>query len=181
MTPDTLYIDPRRRFAIGYFSELPPEMTLCVDASDWEDTDGIPILRAVYTLDDFHEKISMLDEDLDDVSVERMKFFMARLMRPGLHLERRDLRFAGRDRVPAWRDDVEHGRLHFTYYLSDEKAMVNVEIPMLWYYDQLYACTIDAHELSGRGGSCGEQCFDDAEARHSGGTCVSLFPRGVAG
>ncbi len=143
MTPDTLYIDPRRRFAIGYFSELPPEMTLSVDASDWEDTEGIPILRAVYTLDDFHEKISVLDEDLDDVSVERMKFFMARLMRPGLHLERRDLRFAGRDRVQAWRDDVEHGRLHFTYYLSDEKAMVNVEIPMLWYYDQLYACTID--------------------------------------
>lgn len=143
MTPDTLYIDPRRRFAVGYYADDAAIAGFSADTSDWDGIEGIAVLRAVTSLDDLQEKIAILDEDLDDVAVERMKFFMARLLRPGMHLERRDLRFAGRDRVPAWRDDVENGRLHFTYYLKADRAMVDTEIPILWYYDQLYACTID--------------------------------------
>lgn len=143
MTPDTLYIDPRRRFAVGYYADDAAIAGFSADTSDWDGIEGIAVLRAVTSLDDLQEKIAILDEDLDDVAIERMKFFMARLLRPGMHLERRDLRFAGRDRVPAWRDDVENGRLHFTYYLKADRTMVDTEIPILWYYDQLYACTID--------------------------------------
>ena len=114
MIPDTLYIDPRRRFAIGYFSEYPIDMSLSVDTSDWKGIEGVPILRSVFTLDDLQEKIAILDEDLDDVAVERLKFFMARLLRSGMRIERHDFRFVSRDRVPQWRDDAECGRLHFT-------------------------------------------------------------------
>ncbi len=143
MIPDTLYIDPRRRFAIGYFSEYPIDMSLSVDTSDWKGIEGVPILRSVFTLDDLQEKIAILDEDLDDVAVERLKFFMARLLRSGMRIERHDFRFVSRDRVPQWRDDAECGRLHFTYLLKNEGAVVDSEVPTLWYYDQLYACSID--------------------------------------
>ena len=142
MTPDTLYIDPQRRFAIGYYSEI-AFTGFYVDSSDWEGIEEIPILRAVFSLDDLQEKIAILDENLDDVCIERMKFFMARMIRPNMHLERKDLRFARRDHLPEWRDDAEHGRLHFTYYINNDRILVDAEVPMLWYYDQLYACSID--------------------------------------
>lgn len=143
MKPDTLYIDPQRRFAVGYFSGNMTGIDFSVDTADWGDIDGIPTLRAVFSLDDMQEKIAILEEDLDDIAVERMKFFMSRLLRPGMHLERRDFRFSGRDRMPQWRDDVENGRLHFTYFMSSDRTMTDAEVPVLWYYDQLYACTID--------------------------------------
>lgn len=152
MKPDTLYVDRRRRFAIGYFADSPLSLTEPVDASDWDDTSDIPILRAVYTLEDFNEKIQILEEGLDDVAIERMKFFVARVMLDKIS-SAGDMRFTGRVRCAEWLDEMVHGIVTLSYSGRVSRKVTTVDVPMGLYYEELYACTVDPRMNFGEGGA----------------------------
>lgn len=139
--PDTLYIDPGGRFAVGYFSEGPLRHKM---SDDWEGVDKSMICRSVYSLEEFEEKINILEEGLDDVAVERMRFFLAYVIQPELKQSLSEIRFVRRTRVPEYVDEADYGAIVFQApWGNDEEGAVLLHLPMSLYYEHVQACKID--------------------------------------
>ena len=145
MKPDSVYIDPEGRFAIGYFAQVPKELGLYsyLKANDWEGVKRGMKVRAVFSLEDFNEKISIFDCGLDDVTIEHMKFFITHIVDKNIMDYYPDFRFVKRIRMPEWIDEVDNGLLVFNCPMPGEQQIANLRLSMGWYYDHLNACEFD--------------------------------------
>lgn len=140
MSPDSLYIDSKGRFAIGFFEKEEP---MFVDAQQWEGVDRGMVLRVATSLETFDEKIAVLENGLDDIAVERMKFFLANVLRPELKSRYHDLRFIGIKELPGYVDPVECGEMSFMAPAPESGAMMQFHVPMVMYYEHVMACQVD--------------------------------------
>lgn len=140
--PDSLYIDPDRRFAIGYFAKGPMRHKMC---DDWEGVDKSMICRSVFSLEEMEEKIRILEEGLDDVALERLRFFLVNVIHPGLKDKVAEVSFERRVRIPEYVDEAEYGYIIFSApWGKKDEVRVLLSLPMGLYYEHVQACKIDS-------------------------------------
>ena len=138
--PDSLYVDPQGRFAIGYYEDIDP---MFVDAQKWEGVKRGMVLRVSSSLDAFYEKIAVLEAELDDVAIEHLKFFVTNVLQPELKSLGHEVRFASRKKLPAYADEIFGGEIIFNAPTPDRKSIMQFHIPMALYYEHVLACEVD--------------------------------------
>lgn len=141
MKPDTVYIDPDGRFAIGYYAGVD---FLDTSADEWEGVNKGMILRSVTSLEALEEKIAIFEAGLDDIAVERLKFFVVKEINPEYSDRLLETRFAKRQLLPPFVDDVAFGQIVFIVPADSYGGpAVSIHIPISLYYEHVLACRHD--------------------------------------
>lgn len=97
------------------------------------------VMRAVYGLYRFKEKIIILEEGLNDVAIERMKYMVRHIIMPEIAEKGFELYFSHTTKPD---EENEHGRIIF-FYKDDEDKTQYVGVTMGKYYEHCLACEID--------------------------------------
>ena len=136
----TVYMDPGHSFAIAFdfrpnegFDYTPLRI------SEFEGLDGF-ITRYVTGHDRLKEKVLILEQGLNDVAIERMKYMMTHIVRPEMHAKGYELRFEGVN-PDAW-SFSDLGKMTFSYENEDEETLL-MSVPMDLYYEYCLACELD--------------------------------------
>lgn len=99
--------------------------------------------RSVFGLNKLREKISILEAGLNDIAIERMKFFLRLDNKNGIY-QNDALFFLGADTDPEIirSSGCEHGAIKFLR-IQDDKEPAKFSFKMEYYYDYLLAVNID--------------------------------------
>lgn len=110
-------------------------------------------VRAVYGLMNFKEKIRILEENLDDIAIEHMKYMISHLAHPEIVEKGYQLYFERVDYENN--EDAEHGSIFFSYYDEKDNNTVPYRFSMDNYYEHCLTVKIDP-----RMGLNGCKCVD---------------------
>ena len=109
--------------------------------------------RLVYGLNNLKEKILILEQGLNDVAIERMKFMISHVVVPEIAESGYDLYFHHLDRT----DDVsEYGAIFFVYHDDKEDNDMIVCFAMDNYFEHCLAVKLDPR-MQVEGGMCIDQ------------------------
>ena len=97
------------------------------------------VFRIVYGLNALKEKILILEHELNDVAIERMKYFISHVTYPDLAENGYVLYFIGERSVGKGYDKKS---LVF-YYQNDKEQDMEIEVPLENYYEYCLACEVD--------------------------------------
>lgn len=139
-----LYHDKKHKFILDYsYSEQhnpgfvrnrPFEILDHVDLNEYK-------IRSVYGRDCFREKILILENGLDDVAVERMKYMILNYLRPELGDAGCELLFCNCSDKPC--EHSEYGEIFFMYREADSSIKGFLGFGMDLYYDECLAVKVD--------------------------------------
>lgn len=137
----TLYHDMRNKFMLFFSFKEPKEGKYdpleILQALGIED--GYTI-RSVYGLINFKEKIAILENGLNDVVIERMKYIISHISYPEISEKRYDLRFGG---LNAKEEDSMHESIIFFYLDEEKEEKMILTLPMDNYYEHKLAVKLD--------------------------------------
>lgn len=162
---DVLYHNMEKRFMLFYSPFEPEEGKY----SPLDIPTDLPFrdytFRPVYGIRDFKEKIRILESDLNDIAIERMKFMISHILHPEISDKGYYIIFHmrnGKDEKVA----QEFGELAFLF--KDENGEIKVSgYPMDYYYDVLEAVRIDTR-MHIQNGICIDQKWIESQLRISG-------------
>lgn len=143
ITPyDTLYHDMKHRFMLFFSHEFNEEeadkyapMKMPKDFL----MDGYTN-RIVYGLEHLKEKILILEEGLNDVAIERMKFMISHVIAPEFAEKGRELFF---HHVDSTDDISEYGGIFFAYHDQERDEEMIARFAMDFYYELCLAVELD--------------------------------------
>ena len=97
------------------------------------------IFRIVYGLDALKEKILILEHELNDVAIERMKYFISHVTYPDLTENGYELYFVGERYTGKGYD-----KKSIVFYYQDDKELdMEIEVSKDEYYEYCLACEVD--------------------------------------
>ncbi len=97
-------------------------------------------LRGVFGLDRLKEKILILENGLNDVAIERMKYMISHIVAPELAKEGCELYF---DHIEAPTDKFPFGIIFFVYDDEESDTLMQMHFAMDNYFEQCMACKLD--------------------------------------
>ena len=109
--------------------------------------------RGVFGLNRLKEKILILENELDDVAIERQKYMITHVINPDLAKKGYELYF---DHVEEPTEEFPYGTIHFFYDDTERESMMQVRFAMDNYYEHKMACKMDP-----RMAVKGVQCIDE--------------------
>lgn len=138
----TLYHDMSHKFMI-FFSHDEPEEGKNYERLEVPEGIGFDkcyIFRAVYGLQNFKEKILILENELNDVAVEKLKYIITHYMDPSLSEEGNKLFFEG---VSKPDEDNKFGQILFYRLSPNENECAHIGLGKEKYYQQCLALKLD--------------------------------------
>lgn len=144
------YHDAKHRFLLS-FDFARPEVEEPLPASILQAA-GYTI-RRVYGLRELCEKIRILENGLNDVPLERMKYTIAHFLRPGIAARGAHLEF--QEMLPP-ADDHPFGKLRLAFDDADEGTTYTMDPSMELYHAQVLACDTDPRMKADAG-----ECVDE--------------------
>lgn len=111
------------------------------------------IFRAVYGLLNFKEKILILENGLNDIAVEKMKYALSHHVEPALSEKGYRLYFEG---ITKPDDDNKYGQIVFYRLSPDDNDSGDIALPMEKYYEQCLSLELDKRFSVGNGA-----CIDE--------------------
>lgn len=109
--------------------------------------------RGVFGLNRLKEKILILENELDDVAIERQKYMITHVINPDLAKKGYELYF---DHVEKPTDEFPYGTIYFLYDDTERESMMQVRFAMDNYYEHKMACKMDPRMTVK-----GVQCIDE--------------------
>lgn len=97
-------------------------------------------LRIVEGLREFKEKIWILENELNDIAIEKLKYTMTHYTYPSLAEKRCQLHFKG---ITKPDDDNKYGQIRFYHLSPDEEPIGELALPMEEYYEQCLSLQLD--------------------------------------
>lgn len=146
----TIYHDMRHRFMI-FFSHDVPENDDKNKSFQIPEEFGLKgyTFRAVYGLLNFKEKILIMENELNDIAVEKLKYTITHHMDPSMAGNGVHLYFQG---ITKPDEENEHGQLIF-YCHDIEDAHRHIGLQMERYYEQCLSLKLD-YRFLGNGCLC---------------------------
>ncbi len=142
----TIYHDMKNKFML-FFDFYEPEDGNKYDdvdikslVGDMENMEGYTF-RAVYGLKNLWEKILILENGLNDVAVERMRYMIATYLRPSITKEGKEIELTAIDTEES--ADYEFGKMTFVVTDGKTKEVVTFPVSMVMYYEHNLAVKID--------------------------------------
>lgn len=138
----TLYHDMKNNFMI-FFSHEEPEDGSKYEPMEVPDTFGIGkdyIFRAVFGLLNFKEKIMIMENGLNDIAVEKLKYTITHHMDSTMAERGTRLYFQGVTKPDA---ENEYGQIVFFCKENDNEESGNIALPMERYYEQCLSLELD--------------------------------------
>ncbi len=101
------------------------------------------VFRAVYGLNNLKEKIHILEEHLNDVAIERLRYMVRHIIRPNIAAIGSPLYLQGVEREAN--DQSEYGSLYFIYFTEEngEESTQQLQMPMEIYFEHEFAVKND--------------------------------------
>lgn len=96
--------------------------------------------RTVYGLNEFKEKILILELGLDDIAVERMKYMISHVSFPYIAEKGYKLFFESWTKAE---EGLKYGKMNFFYEDTENQKIVRPWFDFECYYEQVYACKYD--------------------------------------
>ncbi|MDO4949735.1 MAG: CpXC domain-containing protein [Bacteroidales bacterium] len=138
----TLYHDMKHSFMI-FFSHDEPENDNKYDPMEIPDMVGIEknyTFRVVYGLLNFKEKILVMENMLNDIAVEKLKYMIIHHMDESMAEKGVRLFFQG---ITKSDEENEYGQMVFYCQMPDDKRSGNIALPMERYYEQCLSLELD--------------------------------------
>lgn len=111
-------------------------------------------IRAVYGIMNFKEKIIILENGLNDLAIEHMKYMISHIVRPEIAEKGYHLYFEKID--PTEKEISEHGTIYFFYNDEEEEQVYTVRYALDNYYEHCLAVKIDPRMEPN-----GNKCIDE--------------------
>ncbi len=145
---ETIYLDMEHKFMI-FFDAFEPENGTKYDGVDIQslvgEVDGMEnyTFRAVYDLglNSLREKILILENGLNDIAVERLRYMIATYLRPSIALEEKQIYLT--DIAKEETEDYEFGKMIFTVIDGRKGEVLTFPISMSVYYEHNLAVKLD--------------------------------------
>lgn len=150
----TLYHDMKNHFMIFFSHEDPEESKYEL----FEMPNGIGIekgytFRAVYGIFNFKEKIMILENGLNDISIEKLKYTITHHIDDSMAKRGTKLFFQG---ITKPDEENEYGQMVFYCQESNDEESRNIALPMERYYEQCLSLKLDKRFVAE-----GCMCIDD--------------------
>ena len=98
------------------------------------------LLRAVYGLQRFKEKIVILEHGLDDVAIEHQKYMISHVIMPEIAEKGYELFFAKTEELD---EEFPLGTIYFFYNDKETEQTMEIRFAMDNYYEHKLACELD--------------------------------------
>lgn len=138
----TLYHDMSHKFMI-FFSHSEEDIENKYEPVEIPPAIGLDeqyIFRSVYGLLNFKEKILILENGLNDIAVEKMKYALSHYVEPLLSENGYRLYFEG---ITKPDDDNKYGQIVFYRLSPDDNDSGDIALPMEKYYEQCLSLELD--------------------------------------
>ena len=96
--------------------------------------------RQVFGINRLKEKIFILEQGLNDIAIERMKYMISHIMYPEISEKGYELYFA---KTEGPDEEFEHGTIYFFYRDEGKEGGYNIRQSMDSYYENRLACELD--------------------------------------
>lgn len=139
----TLYHDMTNKFMI-FFSFDSDDINDIYESFELPTTFGVEkdyTIRSVYGLMNFKEKIIILQNELNDLAIEHMKYMISHIIRPEISEKGYHLYFERLD--PDETAVSEHGSIYFFYNDEEAQQTMSVKFALDNYYEHCLAIKID--------------------------------------
>lgn len=136
-----IYHDMTHKFMLFFDFDRPFETSGDIDIPElFKGMEKDYSFRAVYGLDEFKEKILILENGLHDIAVEHMKYMIEHVIMPDPFKDGNTLHF---EKVVDPDKNFPYGRICFSFYDDETEHVKVVSFAMDNYYEHKLACEID--------------------------------------